>query len=1010
MNCDNELLLNCHMCARSFDLHGLQFHLASEYGEDHLNSCRMCKILCESFSASNEMRLPEEEGNMEVNEAEDAYEGGEAHETEDEEPPQKVRRKEPSQDASNPLEERFPCPKCSKTYSRPFRVKQHLLTHHGSGTENLIKSPVLRIERVQVPPPQVSPLEENLYFPEHDDVKQEMITEEETAEKSDWDLSNVQYLPRDDRFQCTLCQRIYQGYHKCKEHMLHIHRISSIPSAADLIQQSLPAGVHRKREVADSGDDQDDRYDDYAPNADDDSADDDDYDSQSMMQGEKDDAPTVDSSSTSKVKYLLKEDRFACNICKRTYQRHPKCRDHMRNQHGISSIPSAAKLRHESLAGPTALDCVTSKLTSPTVDSSSTSKVKYLLKEDRFACKICKRTYQRHPNCKDHMLSHHGISSIPSAAELKLQRGTTEMDDSDDDEEEEERYDESAPNMDDSDNDDSKSMVQAEEGGPSVLDPNVLYLPEEDRYRCNLCLRTWQRHPKCRDHMLNHHGVLTIPSAAELKRQNPGKITEEMHTGDKEAEKDEDSDWQEEEEEDNKAQSNSEDDETAIDWPVTDKKTLFSTYGTVATGFTCTVCLKSYHAVSRLREHMFVVHQVKVPHTNRFKKKLRLVMKGRRPVLERVKRPVAKKKKSSDDGQAAEAKNDWPLATKFSLRTLLEAYGSKDTGFTCSEAECGRVYHSVGRLREHLFVVHQIKLPHANNIRKTLLVNVQRGKPKLLRRKRKNNGLAEQQEEEETSYYNHSGERTEDDWPLTDRATLEETYAVLPGGYRCTACPKTYLSVGRLREHMLVVHQVKVPHLHNVRKRLEVVVKGGRPKLFRKPRFGEMVEEMVEESVNEGQPEDGNLELLLMEGGSGAEVPVKEKKKRSRIITGDAIICEKCGRPFKLRTSLIRHLESYHNRPRTEIDIFKRARPFEKNGFKRLWYSCTECEKGFPRTNNLRVHMASAHGIVLPFKYKVRTNTKLRPHECELCGSSFLDRTGLTRHMKKVHKIEELKL
>lgn len=43
--CDKDLLLNCHLCASGFDYRGLQSHLRSKHGTDHVSGCELCMIL-----------------------------------------------------------------------------------------------------------------------------------------------------------------------------------------------------------------------------------------------------------------------------------------------------------------------------------------------------------------------------------------------------------------------------------------------------------------------------------------------------------------------------------------------------------------------------------------------------------------------------------------------------------------------------------------------------------------------------------------------------------------------------------------------------------------------------------------------------------------------------------------------------------------------------------------------------------------------------------------------------
>ncbi|KAH8354362.1 hypothetical protein KR084_009007 [Drosophila pseudotakahashii] len=123
------------------------------------------------------------------------------------------------------------------------------------------------------------------------------------------------------------------------------------------------------------------------------------------------------------------------------------------------------------------------------------------------------------------------------------------------------------------------------------------------------------------------------------------------------------------------------------------------------------------------------------------------------------------------------------------------------------------------------------------------------------------------------------------------------------------------------------------------------------------------------------------------------------------------LTCGHCPRTFKRKDTLRRHMQAFHP---TEA-VFKTDESPESSARKRIAkrrdcpycglsfpvssltihirrhtgenpYKCEQCDKGFPRSQDLSLHM--------------RQHTGERPSECKICSKKFISQNKLARHMR----------
>lgn len=105
---------------------------------------------------------------------------------------------------------------------------------------------------------------------------------------------------------------------------------------------------------------------------------------------------------------------------------------------------------------------------------------------------------------------------------------------------------------------------------------------------------------------------------------------------------------------------------------------------------------------------------------------------------------------------------------------------------------------------------------------------------------------------------------------------------------------------------------------------------------------------------------------------NGTEFVPSKRNKDSRLVVdldnSEAIICAMCGRNFKLKQYLKRHIAVVH----------ENLKPF----------SCAKCERTFSKKQNMRIHILQKH-----------TPKHRLPFVCSICDRKFACKSHLNRHI-----------
>ena len=109
---------------------------------------------------------------------------------------------------------------------------------------------------------------------------------------------------------------------------------------------------------------------------------------------------------------------------------------------------------------------------------------------------------------------------------------------------------------------------------------------------------------------------------------------------------------------------------------------------------------------------------------------------------------------------------------------------------------------------------------------------------------------------------------------------------------------------------------------------------------------------------------------LYLNCRASGKVVYKERKKKERI----PVSCDKCGRTFKWKTSLTKHIQDLHMSEEEKLLEF---------------YRCTLCNFRCPGETFLKVHFSRAHEV--------------KTLSCDDCDLKYATTDTLRRHRKMKH-------
>ncbi|CAG7825247.1 unnamed protein product, partial [Allacma fusca] len=140
------------------------------------------------------------------------------------------------------------------------------------------------------------------------------------------------------------------------------------------------------------------------------------------------------------------------------------------------------------------------------------------------------------------------------------------------------------------------------------------------------------------------------------------------------------------------------------------------------------------------------------------------------------------------------------------------------------------------------------------------------------------------------------------------------------------------------------------------------------------------------------------IRKLNVIGRKDKETPSERRPKKEKKKSLDPVYCDQCGKAFKKRFDLVRHMVSHSD-----------EKPF----------ACDQCPYRCKRNKNLRIHMR-LHNDERPFLCPTcgktfRSSSALNHHEkshgtgtfaCSFCNRMFKSQHDLNTHMMRIHSHE----
>lgn len=416
MYCDNELLLNCHLCPTSVDLQALQSHMKIEHGMKHVRECSLCAVLCGSFVGRS--RVEQEDTvivKQEVNAAakghskavnsrgmeaydcpdsqggdtEDHYDVIESsydhHDQEDSEPEEHTLESclnatcdlKPTQKSGRAAA--YKCPECITSYQRSNQLRRHMLKHHG------LHLPFKRIRKslaecsVALQERQKSHSEQMpLNSATEDGVAMENDEQEHIIEYIEEDLNSLERQrrtssssSRNNRYKCQACDKSYMRTNQLRGHMLKHHGLH-LPFQHECDGKTLQEFID-----GESGPKE-------AHSAHKEEEEDEEEEEEELIEGQESDP------------------RFKCPKCESSHCSLQQIRLHMFRAHGLKLAFSECTSREAKLFNR--------NQPPPTKELSLSQVVKRMPLASRvYPCKECGKTYSRSNKLRAHLMKYHNI-------------------------------------------------------------------------------------------------------------------------------------------------------------------------------------------------------------------------------------------------------------------------------------------------------------------------------------------------------------------------------------------------------------------------------------------------------------------------------------------------------------------------------------------------------------------------------------------------------------------------
>lgn len=224
--------------------------------------------------------------------------------------------------------------------------------------------------------------------------------------------------------------------------------------------------------------------------------------------------------------------------------------------------------------------------------------------------------------------------------------------------------------------------------------------------------------------------------------------------------------------------------------------------------------------------------------------------------------------------------------------------------------------------------------------------------------------------------------------------------------HRCKHCRKSFVKKSRFNQHMQK-HRRKM-----ARKKLKAAAKEQDGELGQSKNT-DGNEEFADPNAGQNHSDDESMDIME---------PVDPHELEKRAVWGKEMVCQKCGKKFKIQRLFDRHVESKCNTKDFRCEGCHEVFPARKElieheaKFKGEYhYSCRFCGKRFIRKQGMHAHeriheedkpykcQFCQKGFLALNKCKIheRSHTGEKPFSCKLCGKEYATKESCTVHERK---------